>query len=88
MSLDILWLAASATIDALKLLSAFPQRGSGVADGSASKSLRLRAPLPLQALNFACAKWSTIPAADLSELPAELLLELLGSEVRNPESGA
>ena len=35
-----------------------------------------------QALSFACAKWSEIPAADLSELPAELLLELLGSEVR------
>ena len=35
-----------------------------------------------QALSFACAKWSEIPEADLTQLPEELLLELLGSEVR------
>ena len=39
-----------------------------------------------QALNYACAEFRQISVEDVVELPAELLLELLGSEVRQPSS--
>ena len=34
----------------------------------------------LQALSYACSQWASLPAEDVAELPADLLLALLADE--------